>query len=427
MDKINIGQIGIGKFGKKILDKLQTLDFINIKWVCNSKDKWWKKEKVDWVIIATPTEFHYEQTKYFLLKKTNVFCEKPCTLSYESFKELIEISKTNKVYLYIDNILMFKNLNLSKKFIYKKWGGNSLNIIDRIAYHHFYILYSLVSDKIMNSIEILINKNDKLSFNIFYKNIRNTVEKYFFQYDLKWYNKEIHNIIIEDKKDALETMLSSVFSKNINFEINLERNIFATKLSELLKTKIYGKCAVVGAGIYGITAALKLRSIGFHVDLFEKKNDILGETSGANQYRIHKGYHYPRSEETIISCKKNEEYFIKYYKKSIIDKDIKNYYSISSQDSLTTAEKYLETLDKLNLSWKLTNPQPNCDLTIEVEEKFYDIEKLKDVCHDRIIGNGVNLYLNNYVRKDLPGYNYKIFATYSTLNNLVEKKTTIPI
>ena len=71
MKQIKIGQIGKGGFGKKILSKLESIDNISIEWICGSQDKWWSQETVDWVVIASPNEFHYEQAKYFLENNTN--------------------------------------------------------------------------------------------------------------------------------------------------------------------------------------------------------------------------------------------------------------------------------------------------------------------------------------------------------------------
>ena len=58
---IKIGQIGKGNFGNKILSKLNKIKGIEITWVCGSQDSWWKQKKVDWVIVASPNEYHYEQ------------------------------------------------------------------------------------------------------------------------------------------------------------------------------------------------------------------------------------------------------------------------------------------------------------------------------------------------------------------------------
>ena len=71
---IKVGQIGKGAFGSKILDKLSKLEDVEIVWVLGSKEKWLKYE-ADWIIIASPSEFHYEQSKYFLSKGLNVFAK----------------------------------------------------------------------------------------------------------------------------------------------------------------------------------------------------------------------------------------------------------------------------------------------------------------------------------------------------------------
>ena len=82
MKKIKVGQIGKGIFGNKILSKLKNIPNVSIEWVYGSKDKWWEStDDLDWVVIASPNEFHYEQAKHFLKKGVNVFCEKPATLS----------------------------------------------------------------------------------------------------------------------------------------------------------------------------------------------------------------------------------------------------------------------------------------------------------------------------------------------------------
>ena len=123
MNQIKIGQIGKGSFGKKILSKLNNIEGISINWVCGSQDKWWNQEKVDWVIVASPNEFHYEQAKYFLKNNTNVFCEKPGTLCSKSLEELIQISKDNNLCFYIDDVLIYEDALPQTNFVYKKWGG----------------------------------------------------------------------------------------------------------------------------------------------------------------------------------------------------------------------------------------------------------------------------------------------------------------
>lgn len=420
---VKVGQIGKGNFGEKILSKLNNLDGISIKWVCGSQDKWWDQEKVDWVIVATPNEFHYEQAKYFLKNNTNVFCEKPGTLCLDSLKELIELSYKNNLCFYVDDVLIYEDIKPINNFVYKKWGGLSTNIIDRMAYHHFYLLYdvSLLVDTIKNKTPLVINVfTNKINHKIF--ELKFADKTYKFEYNFNWYKQKIHNIEPQYNGDALTKMLQHVLLKKADFVLNHQRSLFATLISEKVKTHLYGKCAVVGAGIYGITAATKLRTKGYKVDLFEAKDDILKSASGINQYRIHRGYHYPRSLDTIKSCKDNEQSFIKYYNKSILSNNSKHYYSISKEDSLTTPEQYLTTLDKSKLEWEIVDTLPNCDLTIKVNEKLYNPTILKDICHNRIRGNGINLHLNKKIKEPLQDYEYTVHATYSSLNDLTNKK-----
>ncbi len=51
------------------------------------------KENLDFVVVATPTKFHYPVVKYALEKNVNVFCEKPFSLTSTEGTELTEIAK----------------------------------------------------------------------------------------------------------------------------------------------------------------------------------------------------------------------------------------------------------------------------------------------------------------------------------------------
>ena len=69
------------------------------------------------------------------------------------------------------------------------------------------------------------------------------------------------------------------------------------------------KIAIAGAGIYGTTAAIRLAESGHHVSLFDPLG-ILRAASAINQYRVHAGYHYPRSPETIRETLEVRDEFI---------------------------------------------------------------------------------------------------------------------
>lgn len=415
---VKIGIIGAGDFGKKIISKLDRIEGIVYKIITSSTEDWKVFVDCDWVIIATPTEFHYEQVLYYLNCGINVFCEKPCTLSYDSTLELIQLSKEKKVKLYIDDVLSYENIEInSNLFIYKKWSSPKGNLVDRIMYHHLYLLYSAETEcEICYDIQHQGSSfQKKITFKLGKK-------QYAFDYDFYHYKEKIHNIVLPTSKDALTTMLQSVFNETADFDLNHRRSLFATKLSEQLKKHIYGSVAIVGGGIYGITAAIKLKHSGYHVDLYEKENDILSAASGINQYRLHRGYHYPRSKETITSCRDNEKSFLKYYRDAIVDKEVVHLYCIAKEDSLITPVDYLKVLDENKLKWELETPMPNCSITISVEEKLYDPIKLKHLCKQRLYGNGVTVKLGTpWNKKQFSLYKKVIYATYANLNKVAHE------
>lgn len=415
---VRIGIIGAGDFGKKIISKLNHINGISYEVIATSTDNWKGFIGCDWVIIATPTEFHYEQVLFYLNSGVNVFCEKPCTLSYDSTLELIELAKKKRVRLYIDDVLCYDNVQLQNNtFIYKKWSNPKGNLIDRIMYHHLYLLYNVdIENSMCTDIQHQGSSFQKrISFQL-------GKEQYSFDYDFFHYKSKVHNVVFPSDRDALTTMLESVFTGAADFELNHKRSLFATRLSEQLKKHVYGSIAVIGGGIYGVTTAIKLKDSGYHVDLFEKESDILKAASGINQYRLHRGYHYPRSKETIASCRDNERSFLRYYQDAIVGENVQHLYCVAKEESLITAVDYLKVLDESGLKWKLETPMPNCDITVSVDEKLYDPDKLRELCKQRLHGNGVVVKLNTpWAKKRSSLYKKVVYATYAGLNRVTQE------
>ena len=70
-----IGLIGYGNWGKLLYNKIVSLN-IDIEFVCRSKDTYLDKlDSVNWVVVATPNDTHYEIVKNCLNAGKNVFCE----------------------------------------------------------------------------------------------------------------------------------------------------------------------------------------------------------------------------------------------------------------------------------------------------------------------------------------------------------------
>src|SRR5659263_711772 len=53
-----------------------------------------EKESLDFVLIATPTRFHYPMVKYALGKGLHVYCEKPFSLTTQEGEELVQIARS---------------------------------------------------------------------------------------------------------------------------------------------------------------------------------------------------------------------------------------------------------------------------------------------------------------------------------------------
>ena len=94
MFKSKVGLIGVGKWGSILKKKLKKNS--NLLFSANSKANYNSKLKsVDWVFIATPDKTHFQIAKK-IIKKINIFCEKPLTLNHKKSKFLFNLSKKIK-------------------------------------------------------------------------------------------------------------------------------------------------------------------------------------------------------------------------------------------------------------------------------------------------------------------------------------------
>ena len=182
------------------------------------------------------------------------------------------------------------------------------------------------------------------------------------------------------------------------------------------------KIAVIGAGFFGTTAALEL-SKKHEVDLYEKSNSILNGASLANQLRFHLGYHYPRSPETVLEIKKNNQKFIKYFGKGIFGKT-KNLYGVCSEESKTSFKSYLNFLKKNNLKYKkvVTNDFSNkIEGQILSNEKNLNYFKIKEIINNKILRSKIKIHLNSNFKKNLiEKYDKIIIATYDQNNKILK-------
>lgn len=186
------------------------------------------------------------------------------------------------------------------------------------------------------------------------------------------------------------------------------------------------RIAVVGGGIFGVTTAWLLAKNSYLVDLYEENEDILLAASGINQYRIHKGYHYPRSKETALSSITGEESFKREYNECLMNDSIEHYYCIANKDSFVTADHCLKFWDECNLKYKKVDldivNKEKIVLSVKVEENIFDPYKLREICWDKLKKYNVNVLLNKSAKEeDMKNYDLTIIATYSKINSLLSQ------
>jgi len=416
---IKTGIVGTGYFGQKLHQKLQ--NFTDVVFFTGRELD--IDYDVDWVIIASSTDSHYELCKLFLNRGVNVFVEKPMTLSYNQSKELVDLSKENGVRLYVDDIFMWHPMTRviesteikDLEFYWNKYGSFNDNIFNNLTYHDLYLALHFVGN---------LNPNITIDVN-------RVNEKVFWVGDVKFsYNR------VSDKKrkyvktngfvydyglnaDPLEMMLKSVLNEEANFEKNLDTSLKVHQILDELNG-FKPKVAVVGAGIFGISSALKLDG-DFDVTLYEKTDDILKGASSINQYRLHRGYHYPRSIETAVSAKKGTESFIEEYPCEI--SNTKQHYVVASQKSKVNSKEYESFMDSIKLKYEKVNTPLVNKLTTEntylVDETLFDPCKLYELCMGKLINSQVTIIYKTEFTSDMSSdFDYVINCTYSNLNEV---------
>ena len=181
--------------------------------------------------------------------------------------------------------------------------------------------------------------------------------------------------------------------------------------------------AVVGGGIFGATAAVELARAGCRVDLFDRNPDLLRAASGINQFRLHRGYHYPRSLDTALSCKKSEATFRAVYGGAVRD-DVEHFYAIARHNSLTSVESFVDFCAALDLEHTTAAPavlkQDRVGLCVRVRESLFDVDALREICRRDLERTGVEVHLGRVATLELlEHYDFNVVATYAYLNELL--------
>lgn len=96
---------------------------------------------------------------------------------------------------------------------------------------------------------------------------------------------------------------------------------------------------VLGAGLYGLYAALVCAKKGQSILVLEVEHEAFARASYINQARLHMGYHYPRSLSTAVKSRGYFDRFVSDYG-FCINQDLQQLYATSASFSWTSAEQF---------------------------------------------------------------------------------------
>src|SRR5271170_5818415 len=174
------------------------------------------------------------------------------------------------------------------------------------------------------------------------------------------------------------------------------------------------KVAVAGAGIYGSTIAIRLAEHGHQVRLFDPLG-VMRATSVINQYRIHSGYHYPRSPETIQETLEARTEFTEAFMPAIV-RSSRHYYAIPYEGSQTSPALFEKVMADHNLYCQPCRPAwmnfDFIDKCYEVDEQIYDPNVLREAVEARIKALAIPFERRALTPEMRGDYDLVVYATY---------------
>jgi len=181
------------------------------------------------------------------------------------------------------------------------------------------------------------------------------------------------------------------------------------------------RIAVVGGGIFGCTAATRLAEDGHSVTLHERQPRLLMAASGINQYRLYRGYHYPRCLDTARASLRGEPAFVRRYGDAVVDYH-EHFFAIASERSKVNGAQYLDFLDVAGLSYRAEWPdflaREKLDVAVRVEERLFDPVRLREIAVEELSAAGVRVLLERSATvADLDDFDYVVVATYARIND----------
>ena len=157
---------------------------------------------------------------------------------------------------------------------------------------------------------------------------------------------------------------------------------------------------IIGAGLYGLYAALFCAKRGQTVTVLEIEPAPFTRATYINQARVHMGYHYPRSLSTAMKSAGYFKRFVEDYS-FCIHSSFEQIYATSQHFSWTDAAEFRKFCEAAKIPCKVLPVEEyfklgQCDGAFLTEEYTYDAHILRD-------------FLMEELAKYLPGDTQKQF------------------
>lgn len=162
---------------------------------------------------------------------------------------------------------------------------------------------------------------------------------------------------------------------------------------------------VVGGGFFGTYLADHLARRRKRVLLVEKEDTLLNRASYANQARIHRGYHYPRSVLTGVRSRVNFSRFVADFE-HCVDRSFGKYYAIATRGSNVTAAQFKRFCETIGAPlkqapkkiWQLFS-RDLIEQVYEVEEYAFNAVLLRDEMIRRLAASKVEVLTGTEVTR----------------------------
>lgn len=196
---------------------------------------------------------------------------------------------------------------------------------------------------------------------------------------------------------------------------------------------------IIGAGLYGLYAALFCAKQGESVAIIECDAKPFMRATYINQARVHMGYHYPRS---LSTAEKSAGYYERFHEDYgfCIHDSFDQIYATSKQFSWTNAQEFKKFCEAAGIFCEQIDEEAYfnpgyCDGAFRTREDTYDAlilrdHLLKEIGHCNNVWMNCGVKINSIVRKadhyeiklmngDIYSSDFVLNATYASTNQIL--------